>query len=252
MEFFLKDMSEAKYNIFPLEGSIAIASAIKASASNIFLAWGNGYNSQFVSVIGNLLVVSPQDTIVLSNTSQVDDVVAKSSDGAITYVRGVDYEVDEVNGIFTRLPTGAIPELATLKLSYITVPYVPSTSTETLVNEIGRRQVSEISYLTPDANGSVIMASGSRFSKTNTPSRFLYFNTVFDNLDGIDTDGVGETITEYGLFIGVTRQPSVPAGKYYISPSEVLDSGRILAYSTVKPIIRQNITSPAIQIVIPF
>jgi hypothetical protein len=64
-----------------------------------------------------LMTFSSAGTIQLPYQN-LQAVVVKSQNLATTYVAGVDYSVDNVNGIITQLAGGAIPAQATVAVSY--------------------------------------------------------------------------------------------------------------------------------------
>ncbi|GAB6035878.1 hypothetical protein JCM15519_04370 [Fundidesulfovibrio butyratiphilus] len=58
------------------------------------------------------------DGALLCGKPGVSNVAVKSADGATTYVLGVDYTVEPIEGVITRLSTGGIAAGATVKLSF--------------------------------------------------------------------------------------------------------------------------------------
>lgn len=58
------------------------------------------------------------DGTLLLGRPGVSSVVLKSKDGATTYVLGTDYSVEPIEGVITRLATGAIPAGATVQRSF--------------------------------------------------------------------------------------------------------------------------------------
>jgi len=53
------------------------------------------------------------------NNPAILSLTVKSADNATTYAQGDDYTLDAVRGIVTRVPTGTIPPLASVKATYI-------------------------------------------------------------------------------------------------------------------------------------
>ncbi|GEM_PF-506774 len=65
-----------------------------------------------------LMTFSGTPGVITLPYQNLQGVVVKSADLLTTYVAGVDYTVDNVNGVVTRLATGSIPAGATVAVSY--------------------------------------------------------------------------------------------------------------------------------------
>lgn len=101
-----------------------------------------------------------------------------------------------------------------------------------LTHEIGRRRVTAAEYCTPDEAGNIVML-GARFAPSTTPTPNLHLRCEFDF-----NDGLGETIRELGVFIGTQIKSSLPAGQTYFTPTDMTDSGILLAVDYITAIQR--------------
>ncbi len=113
-----------------------------------------------------------------------------------------------------------------------------------LVDEIGRRQASVVQFCTPDANGGIIVPNG-RFSESTVATNHLYCRFNFDY-----TEAVGESIREVGIFIGTVPVSTVPAGQFYLLPSEVSDPGFLLVLERFTKFDRSAAVRQAFEFVI--
>ncbi len=73
--------------------------------------------THYTPVTGESVTFDSNDQAQLSHGA-VFSVVVKSSDGTVTYTEGTDYTVDSLNGIITRLSSGAIAAGATVLVDY--------------------------------------------------------------------------------------------------------------------------------------
>ena len=110
-------------------------------------------------------------------------------------------------------------------------------SATSLVNELGRRKVTTVSYAVPDLEGTIIV-SGVRYSTSDKPTRHLYLQTGFDSADAHDS-----IITEVSVFAGSTMIDGLPSDQSYFTPAELVNPGRMLTLRHADPIYR----SPAIR-----
>ncbi|TGH28150.1 MAG: hypothetical protein ERJ68_00080 [Aphanocapsa feldmannii 277cI] len=113
-------------------------------------------------------------------------------------------------------------------------PPDPPLEATALVAEIGRRQVSEVSYAMPDVNGEIVTPEGS-YGISMTPTSLLYFRTSFDL-----RDGAGEVIREIGLFVGSERGADVPVAQQYLQPDDVDDPGTLMVLQRIPPVLQSE------------
>lgn len=127
-----------------------------------------------------------------------------------------------------------------------TTPEGEPTNATALVAEVGRRKVTSVEYVTPDAAGAITMPTGERFSISATPTAWLYARTVFDF-----ADADGQTIREVALFVGGTTDAALPAGQHYFTPAQVTSLGRMYLCDRGERIVRNGTTYQAFDYVLP-
>lgn len=98
--------------------------------------------------------------------------------------------------------------------------------------EIARRALSQLSYVTPDPIGAILVSNGS-FTVSATPTRHLYMRADF----GYD-EAIGASIREVGLFMGSVMVAGLPAGQKYFLPAQVADPGRMIMLKNYPVIYR--------------
>lgn len=125
-------------------------------------------------------------------------------------------------------------------------PEAEPTDAAALVAEVGRRKVTSVEYVTPDAAGAIVMPGGERFAVSATPTPWLYVRTVFDF-----ADADGQTIREVGLFVGGTTDPGLPPGQHYFTPAQVTSPGRLYLLDRGERIERSGTTYQAFDYVLP-
>lgn len=92
-----------------------------------------------------------------------------------------------------------------------------------LVNEIGRRKITSVDYVIPDAEGDIYIPGAGYFSTTTTPTNRLYVLTRFDFSDASD-----QIIREIGLYVDTVTDSGLPLGQKYFTPDQVTDIGYVL------------------------
>lgn len=112
-------------------------------------------------------------------------------------------------------------------------PPAPSLTATQLIAEVGRRKLSECSYVTPNVAGDIYDSNGARYVRSVAPTQYLYCEARF---------AMGENptavIREIGLFIGGTTAAGLPGGQMYFTPAQVVTRGRLLLLENRSPIIR--------------
>lgn len=118
-----------------------------------------------------------------------------------------------------------------------TTPPAESNFTTALMNEVGRRKVTNMQYVTPDVSGTIVVPNG-KFSLAGSPTNHLYIQCDFDF-----TDAPSSVIREIGVFFGCTTNPGLPGGQLYFVPADIVTPGTLFHLEYIQPIFR----SPAIQ-----
>ena len=117
----------------------------------------------------------------------------------------------------------------------------------TLIQEIGRRTVTEVGFASLDPAGDIILPTGARFVRSVTPTNNLYLRTAFDF-----SEASGAVIRQIGVFAGTTFVSGLPSGQQYFSPSEVATAGRLLHLENFVPIYRAPAIRESFEVVITF
>ncbi|HRQ04363.1 MAG TPA: hypothetical protein PK580_00205 [Nitrosomonas halophila] len=124
---------------------------------------------------------------------------------------------------------------------------VPETVNDAvLVDEIGRRLVSQARYCLPDETGEIIVPTG-RFTESSTPTRHIYlrFNFDFD-------DAPAATIREVAVFVGTQTDAGLPPGQMYFEPENVVDPGTLLVIERTQKFDRSPSVRQSFEFVITF
>ncbi len=119
---------------------------------------------------------------------------------------------------------------------------------KSLLTELGRRAITAIGYAVPDADGEIVIPVGhlpsgdvevARYSAVLEPSPFLYLRVNFDFADASNA-----VVREVGVFLGTVLKEGLPAGQKYFLPTDLDNSGRLLAIQRLDPMIER---SPAVR-----
>jgi hypothetical protein len=121
----------------------------------------------------------------------------------------------------------------------------PTTATA-LVDEIGRRAVTQVGYVLPAAGGEIEMVSG-RYTLAAAPTQWVYVRFTFDF-----ADAEGETVRELGLFIGSQPLAELPAGLRYLTPAQLADAGELYALERLPKFTRNGAVRQVFEYVLPF
>lgn len=121
---------------------------------------------------------------------------------------------------------------------------VPAPTTDTaLVAEIGRRRATTVEFVTPDPAGTISVPQG-LFSISSVPTDSLYVRANFAN-----TDAVGQSIRESGIFIGTVLNSGLPSGQDYFVPGNLQNPGTLLLLERFAKITRTSDFSVSLEFV---
>ncbi len=115
-----------------------------------------------------------------------------------------------------------------------------------LVNELGRRQATQVAFVNPDPAGTIETPQGN-FSLSAAPTRYLYVRVVF----AFDEEPTAQ-IRELGVFIGCETDPALPAGQEYFTPDQVTIPGKLYLLDRSQNFPRNGSVRPAFEYVFPF
>lgn len=209
-------------------GRTALAVSLKSQP--LHLAWGTGdpsWESTFTQAF-----TFEGERIQLSHSPVKQLSVAEASDG---------FEVDTQAGVITRT-NPSVPDTVTVTYTVGTSPEALQAST--LLHEVGRKAVDEVSFCVGDENGLLVTPTG-RFTAIDTPTNQLYVRATFDF-----EDAANETIRELGIFMGTEVADSCPPGQRYFVPSDLKSPGILLVLENTVPLIRTAATREAFSFVI--
>ena len=125
-----------------------------------------------------------------------------------------------------------------------TTPVAESITETALVNEVGRRAATSVSYCEPDEAGEIIVPNG-RFAESATPTNHLFLRFNFDF-----ADAPLASIREIGIFIGTTINAGLPPGQLYFLPADLLTPGTLLALERIPKITRSTAVRQSFEFVL--
>ena len=115
-----------------------------------------------------------------------------------------------------------------------------------LESEIGRRELTQWLYCTPDPAGDIIVPNG-RFAVSVEPTNNLYMRFNFDFTDASASD-----VREVAVFLGTVTKPGLPPGQKYFTLSELADTGQMLALERIKKFSRNPAVRQTFEFVVTF
>ena len=128
-----------------------------------------------------------------------------------------------------------------------TTPVAEPTNATALMAEVGRRTVTTVDYVLPDAGGDIHMPTGERYAVSAAPTPTLYVRTVFDF-----ADADGHTIRELALMVGIEPIAGLPAGLRYFTPAQIDHPGRLYLLNRDERIVRSGSTYQSVEFIVPF
>lgn len=116
-----------------------------------------------------------------------------------------------------------------------------------LVDEIGRRLVTEKLFVVRDPAGTVEAPGGDRYSVSAAPTRLLLIRTTFAY-----GEAVGQPIREMAVVMGTVVDPAVPAGQYYVEPGQITQPGKLYTLERRNAVVRPANKRDVEEIILPF
>jgi hypothetical protein len=116
-----------------------------------------------------------------------------------------------------------------------------------LVDEIGRRLVTDIAFVRPDPAGEIEMPGGERFSVAGAPTSWVRLRATF-----LFEDARGETVREVGVFFDTQIAPGVPPGQRWVPRADVLDPGQLYTLERRAAEYRSGSVRTVEEIILPF
>lgn len=151
--------------------------------------------------------------------------------GGTTYVQGTggSYQLTGNSVDFSIAGANPVPAAGS---AYTVIFRYAFTAITSLLSEVGRRAALTVGYANPDPAGTII-ANGSTWTYTTTPTANLYLQFKYD-----PTDGVGSIIAQVGLFLGSVYANGVAAGTQYVTPGQLANQGSLYMIDNVEPYSR--------------
>lgn len=125
-------------------------------------------------------------------------------------------------------------------------PVSPNVEASALINEVGRRIVSQKQYCYPDAAGGISVPDG-RFSPSATPTKYIHLRFSFDFADSPSAE-----IRELAIMLRTVKKPSVPDNQEYLLPADILTGGDILALEHIPVLDRSASNRQSFEFVLGF
>lgn len=132
-------------------------------------------------------------------------------------------------------------------VSWGSTPPAEDTAATGLLNEIGRREATQVDFVVSDGAGVIVLPNG-RWTVSPTPTGHLYVRTLFDF-----ADAPSATIREAAVFINTVRAVGVSPGQMYLTPAQVDDPGTMYLLDHLSPqIVRSPTTREQFEYVLTF
>lgn len=117
-----------------------------------------------------------------------------------------------------------------------------------LVDEVGRRRVTQAQFVLPDPAGEIELPGGQRFTPSLVPTKWAHVRVVFDY-----EDAAGQTLREIGLYFDTEVDPALPAGQRYFTPAQIVSPGRLKVLERLaNPLPREAGVRQTFEYVLPF
>ena len=104
-----------------------------------------------------------------------------------------------------------------------TPPPAPDYDVIALRREIGRKKLFRGLFVHPDDHGTLILPGDRKYSISDTPTRHLYLQFIFDY-----NEGAGGAIRELGLFLNTKAKADLPPTQTFFRPEELENGGTLL------------------------
>ena len=118
-----------------------------------------------------------------------------------------------------------------------------------LVDEIGRRLVTDISFVQPDPNGEIELPNGDTYAPSpgNAPTSWVLLRATFGF-----ADAQGETVREVGVFLDSEISPAAPPGQRWVLAADVLAAGDLYTLERRHGEFRSGSVRGVEEIILPF
>ena len=128
-----------------------------------------------------------------------------------------------------------------------TSPMPEPTGSTALVDEIGRRLVTDIAFVQPDPDGEIELPNQDKYAVVDQPTPWLLLRATF-NFE----DAQGQTVREAGVFFDPLIAPGVPPGQRWVLAAEVLAPGDLYTLERRAADYRSGSVRAVEEIILPF
>lgn len=119
-------------------------------------------------------------------------------------------------------------------------------SSASLLAPLGYRKAAQVSFVTPDAQGSISLPSGRyNVSATQTNHLYLRFTLDFEDISS-------STIRETAVMLDTEVNSGLPAGQMFYTAAQIADQGTLYLIEHVPAIIRTPATRETFEFVLTF
>ena len=108
------------------------------------------------------------------------------------------------------------------------VPDPPDYEATGLINEVGRKKLTQAFFVNEDDNGEIQMPGGRCYSQSPAPTRHLFVRFLFNYGEGVNT-----LIREVGIFIHTKVKAGLPATQTFFTPDQLADPGTLLLLENI-------------------
>jgi len=129
---------------------------------------------------------------------------------------------------------------------WTTSPPVPNFDAVAMLEEFGRRKVTQVSYAEEDAGGDIGW-DGSLWSTTTSVTRHVYLKFAFETDEAVNLN-----VYQVAIFVGTVPQGIVPPGQFYLEPADVLEAGTIMYSQYIVPRIFSEFEKPVFEFILTF
>ena len=108
------------------------------------------------------------------------------------------------------------------------VPDPPDYEANKLIDEVGRKKLTQAFFVNEDDNGDIQMPGGRNYSLSETPTRHLFVRFLFNY-----GEGVNALIREVGIFINTKIKAGLPATQTFFTPEQLDNPGTLLMLENI-------------------
>ena len=108
------------------------------------------------------------------------------------------------------------------------VPDPPDYEANKLIDEVGRKKLTQAFFVNEDDNGDIQMPGGRNYSLSETPTRHLFVRFLFNY-----GEGVNALIREVGIFINTKVKSGLPATQTFFTPEQLDNPGTLLMLENI-------------------